>query len=138
LSTVSLAAAIAIATVALAQPVDPCADSDRKPRAERYLAYREEIMNGVKLFFFAEGCRVLLPSQGSQLTNFYTRPLFQSPQMIMATPQNPNETAHIVQLIEAAGREGYAHAREPGACDWFKANPEVVRSLRGDIERGLH
>jgi hypothetical protein len=60
----ALALAVTIATGALAQPVDPYAASHRKLRAERYFAYRDQVMANVKLFYFAEGCKVL-PKYGA-------------------------------------------------------------------------
>jgi hypothetical protein len=129
-----LAAALALTvTGALAQPVDPYADSDRKQRAATYLAYRDQVLANIKLFYFAKGCKVLTKDGADGLRNHYNKTLWETPQFLNAEP-----TSSKIARTQAAEREGTAQATEPDACDWFKARPEVVRSLREMQERGVH
>lgn len=113
------------------QTSDPYADSDRKQKSSKYVAYRDRVMDSVKLFYFAAACRVIEHNVADNFRNFYTTPLYQSLEFLGAEPVNS-----IVARYQAAERDGTALAAQ--GCDFFKDRPEIVRTLREMRQRGVH
>lgn len=137
-----LLTALLLSTPAMAQQPDPYARSDREYRLKQYYTHRSQTLDSVRFFFSAVGCGVITKDAADGFRNHYLTPLIEEIAHISGGGGPGglplNETANLWPFSVQAQNEGLAIAREPGKCEWFKQNPEVVRSLRGMAARGIY
>jgi hypothetical protein len=129
----TIVALLALTANASAQRRDPYAESDRQQILADYYADRAKAIDNIKFVYFAKGCKVITYG-ADNLRNYFLRSLIEGPYYRQAT----SEMDHIVALWKTAEQEGRTQSPVPNACDWFKENPTVVRSLRDAEQRGVY
>jgi hypothetical protein len=112
----------------MAQPSDPYGASDRKLSAEKWFALRDQAFANIKFIYFAMGCGAV--GGGAEALLSPQILWLSDPRSGMRAVYSPQVVQQLEQGQKVAQRDGAAQAKEPGACDYFKQHPEVVRSLR--------